>query len=223
MDVPAVSMRFPANPPVELPRDEPVPDGVTRIVQALLGSSSSLRSQTIAYDSKTQKLVVLLEDGLEWGRLAEICPDPEAALAAEQDEFDRLPEEHPLHQRRIRGVSLVVDRPRSAPEAVDFASRYFSPWNGIPEDPVNGSSHTVLGPFFASLRRKEESMDNEHGSGGEGAVYRLRAAMASRRQGVLALQVHCRSDADGGGFSHIMLGGPAVLISDGTVHLPEEI
>ena len=28
--------------------------------------------------------------------------------------------------------------------------RYFSPWNGLPEDPVNGSSHTVLGPYWAS-------------------------------------------------------------------------
>jgi hypothetical protein len=25
----------------------------------------------------------------------------------------------------------------------------FAPWNGIPEDPVNGSSHTVLGPWWA--------------------------------------------------------------------------
>jgi PhzF family phenazine biosynthesis protein len=31
----------------------------------------------------------------------------------------------------------------------DFVSRLFAPKAGIPEDPVTGSSHTVLGPFWA--------------------------------------------------------------------------
>ena len=32
----------------------------------------------------------------------------------------------------------------------DFVSRLFAPKVGIPEDPVTGSSHTVLGPFWAN-------------------------------------------------------------------------
>jgi predicted PhzF superfamily epimerase YddE/YHI9 len=32
----------------------------------------------------------------------------------------------------------------------DFVSRYFAPWVGIPEDPVTGSAHTVLAPFWYS-------------------------------------------------------------------------
>jgi predicted PhzF superfamily epimerase YddE/YHI9 len=31
----------------------------------------------------------------------------------------------------------------------DFVSRLFAPSLGIPEDPVTGSSHTVLAPFWA--------------------------------------------------------------------------
>jgi predicted PhzF superfamily epimerase YddE/YHI9 len=31
----------------------------------------------------------------------------------------------------------------------DFVSRVFAPKIGIPEDPVTGSSHTVLAPFWA--------------------------------------------------------------------------
>ena len=31
----------------------------------------------------------------------------------------------------------------------DFVSRLFAPKVGIPEDPVTGSSHTVLAPFWA--------------------------------------------------------------------------
>ena len=30
----------------------------------------------------------------------------------------------------------------------DFVSRYFAPWVGIDEDPVTGSAHTVLAPYW---------------------------------------------------------------------------
>eukprot|EP00928_Gymnodinium_smaydae_P057240 TRINITY_DN40508_c0_g1_i1.p1 TRINITY_DN40508_c0_g1~~TRINITY_DN40508_c0_g1_i1.p1 ORF type:complete len:312 (+),score=39.72 TRINITY_DN40508_c0_g1_i1:55-990(+) len=33
---------------------------------------------------------------------------------------------------------------------VDFVSRFFGPLSGIPEDPVTGSAHTTLAPFWAS-------------------------------------------------------------------------
>ena len=36
---------------------------------------------------------------------------------------------------------------RSELHSCDIVTRYFSPWNGIPEDPVNGSSHTIL-PYY---------------------------------------------------------------------------
>ena len=63
------------------------------------------------------------------------------------------------------------DAPVGAPAAADdgwpcrydFWSRYFTPWNGIPEDPVNGSSHTVLGPYWAAALAAA-------GAAGEGCV-----------------------------------------------------
>jgi predicted PhzF superfamily epimerase YddE/YHI9 len=55
---------------------------------------------------------------------------------------------------------------------VDFVSRYFSPWNGIPEDPVNGSSHTNLAPLWSKILGKVE----------------LRAKMVSNRGGDLFLK-----------------------------------
>lgn len=36
-------------------------------------------------------------------------------------------------------------------EGVDFVSRFFAPLHGIPEDPVTGSSHCVLAPYWAQL------------------------------------------------------------------------
>lgn len=37
---------------------------------------------------------------------------------------------------------------RSADPSTTFVSRVFVPKNGIPEDPVTGSAHCVLGPYW---------------------------------------------------------------------------
>lgn len=44
----------------------------------------------------------------------------------------------------------------SGDERYDFYSRYFAPWVGIDEDPVTGSAHTVLGPFWAKKLNKKK-------------------------------------------------------------------
>ncbi len=40
-------------------------------------------------------------------------------------------------------------------EGVDFVSRFFAPIHGIPEDPVTGSSHCVLAPFWRERLGKD--------------------------------------------------------------------
>ena len=39
---------------------------------------------------------------------------------------------------------------------VDFVSRFFAPWFGINEDPVTGSAHTILTPYWSKKLDKEE-------------------------------------------------------------------
>ena len=39
---------------------------------------------------------------------------------------------------------------------VDFVSRYFAPSYGIPEDPVTGSAHCILAPYWATCLGKSE-------------------------------------------------------------------
>jgi predicted PhzF superfamily epimerase YddE/YHI9 len=36
----------------------------------------------------------------------------------------------------------------------DFVSRFFAPFDGIPEDPVTGSSHCTLAPYWAATLGK---------------------------------------------------------------------
>jgi PhzF family phenazine biosynthesis protein len=55
----------------------------------------------------------------------------------------------------------------------DFFSRYFAPWVGINEDPVTGSAHTVLGPFWSERLGKDK----------------LRAYQASQRGGEIRLEI----------------------------------
>ena len=39
---------------------------------------------------------------------------------------------------------------------IDFVSRFFAPGSGIDEDPVTGSAHTALGPYWAGILGKNE-------------------------------------------------------------------
>ncbi|MEE8203199.1 MAG: PhzF family phenazine biosynthesis protein [Alphaproteobacteria bacterium] len=53
-------------------------------------------------------------------------------------------------------------------EAVDFVSRYFAPKHAIPEDPVTGSAHCVLTPYWAErLERQRLSARQVSARGGE--------------------------------------------------------
>lgn len=47
----------------------------------------------------------------------------------------------------IFGVIVTAD---GHGEGVDFVSRYFAPAQGIPEDPVTGSAHCTLAPYWAA-------------------------------------------------------------------------
>ena len=71
---------------------------------------------------------------------------------------------------RVRGVILTLKGGIDADGTeYDFLSRYFSPWNGIPEDPVTGSAHTVLGPYWSGALNKKEMLAKQcyPGRGGQ--------------------------------------------------------
>ncbi len=59
---------------------------------------------------------------------------------------------------KLRSVNLrsVVVTARSSTPDFDFVSRFFAPGAGIDEDPVTGSSHTGLTPYWAKKLGKKE-------------------------------------------------------------------
>jgi predicted PhzF superfamily epimerase YddE/YHI9 len=69
--------------------------------------------------------------------------ESEADIRALQPDFDAL-KIHP-----VRGI--IVTAPG---ETVDFVSRFFGPACGVNEDPVTGSAHTTLTPYWSSVLGK---------------------------------------------------------------------
>lgn len=57
---------------------------------------------------------------------------------------------------RTLGARGVMITARAATEKHDFVSRYFAPAYGIDEDPVTGSAHCCLGPYWAARLGKDE-------------------------------------------------------------------
>ncbi len=53
----------------------------------------------------------------------------------------------------VRGTIVTG---RSESPAYDFVSRFFAPGAGIDEDPVTGSAHCCLGPYWSRRLGKKE-------------------------------------------------------------------
>jgi PhzF family phenazine biosynthesis protein len=95
----------------------------------------------------------------------------------------------PLHDH---GVIVTA---RGGPGEADVVSRVFVPNLGIDEDPVTGSAHCQLGPWWAARLGRDE----------------LRAEQASRRGGELQLRVV---------GDRVVLRGTAVTIVEGRLLAP---
>jgi len=63
-----------------------------------------------------------------------------------------------LKRAPVRGA-IVTARGQSG--SADFVSRFFAPSIGVNEDPVTGSSHTALAPYWAAKLRKKELVGHQ--------------------------------------------------------------
>jgi predicted PhzF superfamily epimerase YddE/YHI9 len=108
--------------------------------------------------------------------------DAEAAVRAVKPDFTALATLHPF--------GVIVTAPGSA---VDFVSRYFGPSFGIPEDPVTGSAHATLTPYWsARLGKKKLSARQVSARGGELTCENLGARVALTGRCALYLEGEIR-------------------------------
>ena len=82
-------------------------------------------------------------------------------------------------------------------DGINFVSRFFAPAQGIPEDPVTGSSHTTLTPYWAKRLGKTE----------------LEARQLSRRGGAL----YCTLNGN-----RVNIAGRAALYLEGTISVTSQ-
>ena len=74
-------------------------------------------------------------------------------LHSEAEVRNLKPDHTPLAKLPVRGV--VVTAVATTP-GFDFVSRFFAPGSGVPEDPVTGSAHCALAPYWAAKLGKTE-------------------------------------------------------------------
>ncbi|MGY2375272.1 PhzF family phenazine biosynthesis protein [Pseudomonas sp. SDO524_S393] len=109
--------------------------------------------------------------------------DDEAQVAALTPDFARL------KGLPKRGIAVTAKSTR-----FDFISRWFGPNVGVNEDPVTGSAHTSLAPFWAERLGKRQ----------------LSAEQGGKRRG----QLRCELKGD-----RVIISGKAVLYLQGTIYL----
>jgi PhzF family phenazine biosynthesis protein len=71
------------------------------------------------------------------------------------------------------GTRGVIVTARSDNPAYDFVSRFFAPGSGVAEDPVTGSAHCGLGPFWAARLGKQELVGYQASARGGAVRVRL--------------------------------------------------
>jgi PhzF family phenazine biosynthesis protein len=97
------------------------------------------------------------------------------------------PDLNALGSLPVRGVIVTA---RSDEPDYDFISRFFAPAAGVPEDPVTGSAHCALGPFWGAKLEKQ----------------RLVGFQASDRGGIVVVELN---------GNRVRLGGNAVTVLRG--------
>lgn len=82
------------------------------------------------------------------------------------------PNHYLLRQLPVRGVIVTARGKAGGP--FDFVSRFFAPGSGIDEDPVTGSAHTALAPYWAAKLGKTEMTGFQ--ASARGGVVKVRLA-----------------------------------------------
>jgi PhzF family phenazine biosynthesis protein len=110
-------------------------------------------------------------------------------LPGEKEIADYKPDITALSKIDCRGIIITARGDHS-----DFVSRFFGPQAGVPEDPVTGSAHTTLAPYWAEKLGKTE----------------LSAIQLSQRKGHLL----CRVSGD-----RVEISGQAKIFLSGEIEI----
>uniref|UniRef100_A0A3Q1BRC9 Phenazine biosynthesis like protein domain containing n=1 Tax=Amphiprion ocellaris TaxID=80972 RepID=A0A3Q1BRC9_AMPOC len=168
-------MDFPLNPPGQEVQYDP--NAFRDIIKVAVGNHPV---QDVCLSPTTKKLMIRLADSCDRSVLTSLKVDAAALQSTEKS-------------GRVKGLIITAKGSPDCQPGYDFYSRFFAPWNGIDEDPVTGSAHTVLGSYWSEKLGKKKML----------------AYQCSSRGGELELEV--RDDG------RINISGQAVSVLQGTI------
>lgn len=169
---------------------------------------------TITFESKSGNLIVSRKGDLIImdfpAKPPEQCPIPDALIEGlgkkptavlssddyvavfetEEDILSISPAFNKLNELELRGIAVTAPGSET-----DFVSRFFAPKYGINEDPVTGSAHCELAPYWSKRLKKS----------------RLHAKQLSKRGG----EIYCEVNGD-----RVSLSGRAVQFMKGELMIP---
>lgn len=135
-----------------------------------------------------------LLDGLGGAAPQEVMASRDAFVVYENADQVRALAPDPRLLKQVEYMGVIATAPGDEGAGVDFVSRFFAPNAGIDEDPVTGSSHSTLIPYWAERLGKDE----------------LHALQISKRGG----ELWCRNLG-----ARVAMAGRAALYMKGTIFL----
>ncbi|XP_063969391.1 phenazine biosynthesis-like domain-containing protein isoform X2 [Lytechinus pictus] len=172
-----ITLNLPVNP-----CGPKVPENLDGLIQEVI---SDLPVQDIKYSPGSNKLLLRLKDDIRRASLEGLTPN-----------ISKFMSHH--NTGEVKGVIITVKANGEVNEdgtPYDFFSRYFAPWNGIPEDPVTGAAHTVLSDYWSRVLGKQE----------------LFARQCSKRGGDVRIRLL--------GDNRVELAGKAALVIQGKINI----
>jgi len=137
-------------------------------------SACNLPIKEVLWSQELAYLTVVLEDSVTKDQIQRLDPPV--------GDFPKLDS-----SKQVAGLTITC----LGDHSYDFYSRHFDPWQGIPEDPVTGSAHSVLAPYWGPRLAKTKML----------------ARQCSKRGG--NLQVTLKDDS-------LLVRGSAVIVIRGT-------
>ena len=127
------------------------------LLAAVLGTEGSTRLdvEEIVYEPNLRYLVVLLQKEMTVTEFELLEPNIRAMHGAHTSgQLAGLVITAKCANIDTTSANISVSASSNDSEATesceyDFLSRFFGPWAGIDEDPVTGSAHSILGPYWA--------------------------------------------------------------------------
>ena len=130
----------------------------------------------------------ILKDAFHKAPSEILCSEDYLVVFPDEEDIKTLePDMEKLQRLDLRGVIVSA-----AGRETDFVSRFFAPKLGIPEDPVTGSAHCTLIPYWSGKLGKAD----------------LHAYQVSRRGG----EIICKDRGD-----RVVVAGRAVMYMEGTI------